>query len=503
MTLLFIWMNSDLTINSFIVKDNDRYIKYSIEDIRNNKDSIDNIKISNKGEILVASGTAKTIILPYNINNTGGVVIEGFNDFETYCRLNNKLEWLEFYNNGNNELPANKISKASNKIVNIKCTHCGFENNVTLNSFINYKKACKACQNSQHNSLIVGVNDLETVCKQYGFKHILEEFNEPGLKPSDVSANSCTAKIHWKCKFGHEWVTSPNHRMRGQSCPSCKGAQTSRIERIIANWLKSSGVYIIERHKIDNKEFDIDIVNYNILLEFNGETIHTQPEIVEKDRIKAEFARSIGKKLIVILQRELSFNTTEISYDIEFSVNRKENINFVCDELRKIFAECGLHIEGYPSNDDIAKATIKEVPIERSLLYAYPDIESIWSPNNGISPRDMYAKTRRYIKLVCNKHNIEYSVRADSLAYTYKNNKGCPVCSGSKVITGLNDLATLEPELMLDWGDNDISASVLSRHSNLSVNWKCHVCGYEWRTAINNRTGVNRTGCPNCYHNRM
>ena len=92
MTLLFIWMNSDLTINSFIVKDGDRYIKYSIEDVRNNKDSIDNIKISDSGDVIVNKGTARTVILPYNLNNTGGVLIEGFNDFETYCRLNDKLE---------------------------------------------------------------------------------------------------------------------------------------------------------------------------------------------------------------------------------------------------------------------------------------------------------------------------------------------------------------------------------------------------------------------------
>lgn len=500
MNLIFLLKNNDLTINSFIVKDGERYFKYSIDDIRRKADQIDNVEIADDGDILAVHNTVKIVVLPYNINNTGGLLIEGFNDFETYCRLNNKLEWLDFYNNGGNELPANKISKSSNKIVNIKCTHCGYENKVKLNTFINYKKACKACQNEHHNRLITGVNDLYTVCKNKGFDYILEEFNETNLKPSEVSANSCITKIHWKCRYGHEWITSPSHRLRGQCCPQCSSSQSSRVERIVANWLKSNCVNIIERHKIGGYEFDIDIVDYNILIEFNGERIHTQPEIIEKDKNKAKLAHEIGKKLIVILQRELSFGIVEITHDIEFSVNRKDHINKLCDELIELLDKSGLHIKGYPTNEDIAKATRKTVPFERSILYAYPDIEAIWSPNNMVSPRDIYAKTRNYIKLICSKHNIEYSVRADSLAYTYKNNKGCPICSGSKVVQGVNDLATLEPELMLDWGDNNVSPSELSHHSNVYVNWKCHICGYEWKAMVNNRTGVNRTGCPNCYH---
>ena len=29
-------------------------------------------------------------------------------------------------------------------------------------------------------------------------------------------------KVWWKCsKCGHEWLTDPNHRSRGQGCPKC------------------------------------------------------------------------------------------------------------------------------------------------------------------------------------------------------------------------------------------------------------------------------------------
>ncbi len=70
-----------------------------------------------------------------------------------------------------------------------------------------------------------------------------------------------------------------------------------------------------------------------------------------------------------------------------------------------------------------------------------------------------------------------------------------------KVIAGINDLTTTNPELMKDWDyskNTDVDPHTVSFGSGTKVWWKCSVCGYEWRTKISNRAGTLKRGCPKC-----
>ncbi len=55
-----------------------------------------------------------------------------------------------------------------------------------------------------------------------------------------------------------------------------------------------------------------------------------------------------------------------------------------------------------------------------------------------------------------------------------------------------------DKELLLDWDwqKNSERPENYTKHSSFYVWWKCHVCGYEWKSRISNR--VNRRGCPAC-----
>ncbi len=56
-------------------------------------------------------------------------------------------------------------------------------------------------------------------------------------------------------------------------------------------------------------------------------------------------------------------------------------------------------------------------------------------------------------------------------------------------------------ELMKDWDyrkNKDLNPASLSFNSNERVNWKCHVCGYEWNTTVANRAGSLKRGCRKC-----
>ena len=74
-----------------------------------------------------------------------------------------------------------------------------------------------------------------------------------------------------------------------------------------------------------------------------------------------------------------------------------------------------------------------------------------------------------------------------------KGGTGCPVCAGSRVLPGYNDLATTHPDLA---AEALFDASTVSPGSNTKMLWRC-ARGHEWKVSPNDRTGQGR-GCPYC-----
>lgn len=72
--------------------------------------------------------------------------------------------------------------------------------------------------------------------------------------------------------------------------------------------------------------------------------------------------------------------------------------------------------------------------------------------------------------------------------------RGCPVCSGKKILKGINDLATTNPELAKEL--IDIDPTKINSGSNKYGTWKCKL-NHTWKAQIFNRTTA-RSGCPYC-----
>lgn len=85
-----------------------------------------------------------------------------------------------------------------------------------------------------------------------------------------------------------------------------------------------------------------------------------------------------------------------------------------------------------------------------------------------------------------------------SLRDRVRKNSGCPVCSKRTTVTGINDLATLFPDIAAEWHpDNLVSVNEVSAGSNTKAQWRCSGCGHEWATQPNYRC-YQGYGCPNC-----
>jgi len=90
------------------------------------------------------------------------------------------------------------------------------------------------------------------------------------------------------------------------------------------------------------------------------------------------------------------------------------------------------------------------------------------------------------------------------------NGKGCPVCAGQSVVSGFNDLATLEPGLAKEWHkskNQGLTPSLVTRKSGLKVWWTCPV-GHEFEAKIGERvrgleTRPDTNGCPVCLNRKL
>ena len=85
-------------------------------------------------------------------------------------------------------------------------------------------------------------------------------------------------------------------------------------------------------------------------------------------------------------------------------------------------------------------------------------------------------------------------------ARTSASGSNCPVCSGHKVCS-CQSLATLRPDLMLEWADeNSLDPQTLGCSSAQKALWTCSKSPEHgsWSARIGNRAGPHATGCPKC-----
>ena len=108
--------------------------------------------------------------------------------------------------------------------------------------------------------------------------------------------------------------------------------------------------------------------------------------------------------------------------------------------------------------------------MSNSLAAVHPELIAEWSDRNlPLTPDSVTFGSNKKVwwKGACG-HEWETSVKARS------NGEKCPICSGARVIEGINDLSTLKPKLASEWSEkNEIKPTEVSIGSHKKVIWKC------------------------------
>lgn len=115
----------------------------------------------------------------------------------------------------------------------------------------------------------------------------------------------------------------------------------------------------------------------------------------------------------------------------------------------------------------------------RFVNNVYPWVKDYWDEHkNTISFEEvrLFSTTPRWF--ICDKGH-SFCTKVESV-YTSKSRfKGCPICSGAKLLSGVNDFKTLYPEKAQYWAYdyNDLEPDEVLPHSKSSFWWRCSKCG--------------------------
>jgi len=260
------------------------------------------------------------------------------------------------------------------------------------------------------------------------------------LTPSQVTVGS-GKRVQWKCEFGHTWRTSIAHRTNPQNPTNCPYCDGRRV---------IPGKTDLATLRPDlMQEWNYDL---NSDLEPTKLSLHSNK--------KAHWVCKEGHQWISVIERRTASNGSGCPY---------------CSGRRAIPGETDLQTK-YPQ---IAKEL---------------DTEATDTDPSTVS----YASNRKEPWICIKGHRWEATIASRTVG-----GKKCPVCSGRRPEVGVSDLATVRPDLVLDW-DNDSNGNHRPEdylpNASYIASWNCHICGTRWKKSIFARSRGSK--CPKCYRGR-
>lgn len=127
-----------------------------------------------------------------------------------------------------------------------------------------------------------------------------------------------------------------------------------------------------------------------------------------------------------------------------------------------------------------------------SLLESHPELAE---EADGWDPSTIATYSSKKLRWKCPQSHLYFALVSNRTS----RKSSCPFCSGNKVLTGFNDLATKYPDLAKEavgWNPKEVTWG-----SGKKLEWRCAL-GHVWEVSPNQRTSTG-SGCPYCSHNKV
>ena len=288
-----------------------------------------------------------------------------------------------------------------------------------------------------------------------------------GLNPNTLTSGS-NKRASWICsKCGHIWTTQITKRAtRGQGCPIC-GKEKLRIKQAE---IRSKKIREI------------------------GSLADIYPELLNDWDWNTNNALGLDpKNLSCGSNQRVSWICHICGHKWTTMIIKRTSRGQGCptcgkEKLRK-------------KQEEFYKNKISELG---SFADIHPELLCDWDyMMNTSSPNEFLATSNKSVFWICSKcgHHWKASIASRSKG------SGCKKCAVEvskktlldNLIKQNGSLMDNNPELAKEWHptkNGDLTPEQVMINTNKAVWWLCHICGYEWKTSVSNRTMGH--GCHRC-----
>lgn len=183
-----------------------------------------------------------------------------------------------------------------------------------------------------------------------------------------------------------------------------------------------------------------------------------------------------------------------VEYDMkDFTIGSSQKVWWKCFDCGKSYLMSINNKIKHPNSCPYCSHRIVNEGVT-DLMHINPSLANEWDndKNGKLKPNQVTPSSKKMVWWLCPKgHSYKSTV------YNRTNGRQCPICSGRKFVSGINDFATSYPKLLNEWDyeKNLKLPSQYGEHQRVFVWWKDEK-GHSWKQTIEARSYGH--GCPIC-----
>lgn len=350
------------------------------------------------------------------------------------------------------------------------------------------REGCGVCSN--HRALPGFNSFLET----HPWMVAMWDFYRNTVTPDTVIGGSTSTKYWWKCDAGHSREATPNNISSGRGCSFCSRRQATPGE---------SSLLITHPLIAADLDTERNDVTADDVLAGSGKKLWWKCECGHRWQASVDSQTKAVSDRCGRCRARIPWSDSVASCDanVEAEWDGERN-NVAPTDVRRTSQKrywwcCGLghRYQAAPKSRARGRRCVvcdgtELRPGINDLKSTYPELAPSFARDGGKDASEVDARPSRSHLWVCDfAHRYEATVRERL------NGRGCPYCSGRRVLTGFNDVATRDPELAPEWHSrNGVEASQVVPGNDKRW-WVC-ANGHELESTVPNRR--KSKGCPRC-----